>query len=137
MPGTNPRVRRAVRSFLTLVAFAAIPKIAFAQGGTVYAGTDLDTPPKLVSASNAARAVQDAYPDQLKKAGIGGTVQVQFVVDEKGKVEASSVEVIAASLPQLGEAAKQAVQGIEFKPGVAKGAPVRSRVLLPLVFKAR
>jgi protein TonB len=130
-----------MRSILTIiacsVAFAATPRIMSAQSETIYAGADLDTPPKLVSATAASRAVQDAYPEQLKKAGIGGTVQVQFVVDEKGKVDPASVEVVAASLPQLGEAAKAAVQQIEFKPGTAKGSAVKSRVLLPLVFKAR
>jgi periplasmic protein TonB len=133
----SPIVRRTVTSLSIVIAILALAPRGAAAQGAVYAGADLDTPPKLVSPTAAARLVQDSYPEQLKRAGVGGTVQVQFVVDEKGKVEASSIEVVAASLPQLGEAAKQIVEKIEFKPGTAKGGAVRSRVLLPLVFKAR
>jgi protein TonB len=124
---------------LALVAAAIVtPSALSAQASeTIYAGQDLDTPPKLANMSATARLISDAYPEQLKKAGISGTVQIQFIIGTNGKVEAGSVEIVAASLPALADAAKQVAEKIEFKPGEAKGQAVRARVVLPIVFKAR
>jgi periplasmic protein TonB len=125
-------------AFFVLVAALAFGRPVAAQdANTVYAAADLSTPPKLANAMTAARLVANSYPDQLKRAGVNGTVQVQFVVGADGKVEPGSVEVVAATLPALGEAAKQVAEKIEFKPGLASGKPVRSRVMLPIVYKAQ
>lgn len=132
------------RLFIRLVlvaatAFAvAAPRVIRAQASdAIYAGPDLDQPPKLVNGAATARLIQDAYPAQLKHAGINGTVQIQFVVGPNGKVESGSVEVVAASVPALADAAKQVVEKIEFNPGTAGGKAVRARVVLPIVFKSR
>ncbi len=98
--------------------------------------SELETMPKFSSAGATARLIQKSYPDALKRAGVNGTVQLAFVVSAQGKVEAGTVEVIAASAPALGEAAKQIADKIEFTPGTIKGEAVRARVLLPLIYKA-
>jgi TonB family protein len=122
----------------TLVS-AAVPTIVHAQAAAstapIFAGEDLDSPPKLVNPSKTARLVSDSYPANLRRMGIGGTVQVQFVIDPTGKVEPESVEVVMASTPAFGEAAKEAAKKIEFFPGKAKGQTVRTKVLLPIVYK--
>jgi periplasmic protein TonB len=63
-------------------------------------------------------------------------VEVQFVVDEKGKVVAESIEVLDATQTQLGAAAKRVAARLEFQPGKAGGAAVKSKVVLPIVYKA-
>ena len=123
-----------------LGAAIAAPSAAEAQQGSsapIYASTDLETPPKLASPASAAKAVEDSYPFALKQQGVGGTVQLQFVIDAKGRVEESSIEVVDATAPALGEAARKAAARIEFKPGVYKGEAVRTRVVLPIVYKGR
>jgi protein TonB len=130
--------RRASGLALIIAAAVAAPAVARAQSAdAIYAGPDLDAPPKLVNGQATARMIQDAYPEQLKRAGINGTVQIQFVVGSNGRVEPGSVEVVAASVPALADAAKQVVEKIEFNPGTANGKAVRARVVLPIVFKAR
>lgn len=120
------------------IAAVATPSVSSAQAtDAVYAGSDLDTPPKLSSMTQTSRLVQASYPAELRRAGINGMVQIQFVVDAHGKVEPSSIEVLDASLPALGDAAKDVVAKIEFHPGKVKGQAVRSRVMLPIVYKAR
>ena len=59
------------------------------------------------------------------------------MIGPDGKVEESSVEVVAATVPALGDAAKEVASKLEFQPGKVNDAPVRTRVLLPIVYKAR
>jgi protein TonB len=101
----------------------------------VYAIAELQTPPKLRSTAEAGRHISESYPEDLKRRGVGGMVEVQFVVDEKGKVESGTVEVLDATHTQLGEAAKRAATRLEFHPGKAGGSAVRTKVVLPIVYK--
>lgn len=135
------RTRRELRGillgiFVAAAAIIAIPTVASAQG-KVYAAEELTTKPKVQSASRTAQLVQRSYPDKLKSAGVDGTVQVQFVIGSDGKVVPSSIEILAATVPALGEAAKEVAAKLEFEPGKVDGSPVSTRVLLPIVYKAR
>jgi protein TonB len=133
--------RRFSVAFAALLSIAALaaasPRIAGAQDDKqVYAGEDLTTPPKIASMMAAARLVQRSYPEALRRQGVSGLVQVQFIVGSDGKVEAGSVEIVAASVAGLGDAAKGVVPKLEFTPGKVNDKPVRSRVVLPLTYKA-
>jgi TonB family protein len=125
-----------VRLALTAAIVAAAPAAAAAQD-KVYGVEELTTKPKVASMTKTAQLVQRSYPDKLKAAGVDGTVQVEFVVGPDGKVEAGSVQVVAASVPAFGDAAKEVASKLEFQPGKVNDAPVRARVLLPIVYKAR
>mgnify|MGYP001766201021 CR=1 FL=1 len=122
----------AVAGFLTL---AAAPSLRAQAADQVYAGEDVDTPPKLANPAKTARLVAESYPVNLKRTGVAGQAQVQFVVDVSGKVEPGSVEVVLASTPAFASAAKEVAAKIEFTPGKAKGQAVRTRVLLPIQYK--
>ena len=124
------------RLALACALAGVVPSIAAAQE-KIYAADELTTKPKLSSAARTAQLVQKSYPEKLRSAGVDGTVQVQFVIGADGKVEGSSIEVIHASVPALAEAAREVAGKIEFSPGKVNDAPVRTRVLLPIVYKAR
>jgi TonB family protein len=128
----------AIRLMAVAIAVAtAAPSLVQAQApAQIFSPAELTVMPKLASPSEVARIVRESYPDQLRRAGINGTVEVEFVVGADGRVEGNSVEVIAASPPALGSAAKNAVGKFTFKPGQVKGQPVRTRVAIPLVYKA-
>lgn len=123
-------IAAAVATFCTLA-----PAQLRAQGEP-HDMSELETMPKFSNASAAARTIANSYPSAMRSAGINGSVQLEFVVSDKGKVEPGSVQVVAASVPAFGEAAKRVAERIEFTPGMIKGAAVRARVLLPLVYKA-
>lgn len=127
---------QAARLVLAGALVAILPSLASAQD-KVHDATELTVRPKIASMSRTAQLVKQSYPARLKSAGVDGTVQVQFVVGPDGKVEASSVEILAASVPALGDAARTVVAKLEFQPGLVNDAPVRARVLLPIVYKAR
>lgn len=131
----------AVRGLMPRLALAAsvvaiVPAAAQAQE-RIYANDELTTKPRIASMTRTAQLVQRSYPDKLKTAGVDGTVQVQMVVGPDGKVEPGTVEVVAATVPALGEAAREVAGKIEFQPGKVNDAPVRARVLLPIVYKAQ
>jgi periplasmic protein TonB len=124
----------AAAAVATLLVVGPFTSTAEAQD-KVYAIAELQTPPKLRSTADAGRFIAESYPEELKRRGQGGMVEVQFVVDEKGKVDPASVEVLDATHSQLGEAAKKVAPRLEFQPGKAGGAAVKSKVVLPIIYK--
>jgi protein TonB len=123
-----------VAALAALLAFGPGASVAQAQD-KVYALAELETPPKLKSTAEAGRLISESYPEELKRRGVGGMVEVQFVVDASGKVDAGSVEVLDATHSQLGEAAKKVAARLTFQPGKAGGSAVKSKVVLPVVYK--
>lgn len=108
---------------------------AAAQDDKVYPISELTNPPKLSSTAQAARLISESYPADLKSRGVGGMVELQFIVDSKGKVEAGSVEVVDATQTALGEAARKVVSKLDFSPGKVNGAAVKTKVVLPIIYK--
>jgi len=133
---THPSRRR-----LTLVAVAAAaltllaPRAAMAQEARTYNLSEVETKPSLASVATFQRVVSEGYPEDLKRRRMGGIAEVSFVVDATGKVEPSSVEVVDATQPAFGEAAKRALLVTGFKPGTVSGSPVRTKVSLPIVYR--
>lgn len=106
-----------------------------AQEDKVYTIQELSNPPKLASQTNAAKLIQDSYPEDLKRRKVGGLVELQFVVDAQGNVVAGSVEVVDATQTALGEAAKKMASRLTFEPGKVNGNKVKAKVVLPIVYK--
>ena len=131
---SDRRFRRLSTAVAVAFALVAAPRLAAAQDA-VFGGEDLTSPPKLVSAAAAARLVARSFPEEMRRAGTGGTVQLQFVIGKDGKVEPSSIEVVQAPAPALGDAAKTVAEKMQFVPGKKDGSAVRARVQLPIVYK--
>lgn len=75
------------------------------------------------------------YPEIAKKAGVEGTVFVQFVVDENGNVTNASVaKGIGAGCD---EEALKAVKQAKFKPGKQRGKAVKVKFSLPIRFRLK
>jgi TonB family protein len=130
------RSMRAVATAAVVVFTVAAPSRAAAQDASkTYTLEEVDTKPSLASMPSFQRAVSEGYPDELKRRRLGGIAEIQFVVDASGKVEASSVEIVDATQPAFGEAAKRAVMTAGFKPGKMGGTPVRTKVTMPIVYR--
>jgi periplasmic protein TonB len=134
-PASIKMVPGVVLTALVLLLGPLAPS-AQAQDDKVYTLAEVSNPPKLSSASTAARLIQESYPEDLKKRKVGGMVELQFVVDAQGNVVAGSVEIVDATQTALGEAAKKAVTGFTFEAGKVNGAKVKTKVVLPIVYKA-
>lgn len=127
--------RSLVPALVSLMLAGPLATTAQAQDDKVYPISEVTNPPKLSSATMAARLIQESYPADLKSRGVGGMVELQFVVDAKGKVDPASVEVVDATQTALGEAAKRVIPKLDFNPGKVNGAAVKTKVVLPIIYK--
>lgn len=116
------------------LSLAVIAAPAAAQG-TAYSLSQLDTPPRLASQEMTARLLARSYPPALKRAGVTGSVQLEFVVDSAGRVEPASVRVLDATSEELAAAARSVAADIRFRPGVRQGQRVRAVVSLPIAYQ--
>jgi protein TonB len=75
--------------------------------------------------------VPPAYPDAAREAHVEGTVMIQALIGRDGMVKDTKV---VKSVPGLDDAAASAVRQWQFKPAMAKGAPVATWVAIPVKF---
>jgi protein TonB len=94
--------------------------------GSILPAGMLDNPP------HTRTQVSPAYPFEAQKAGLTGTVWVEFVVDTSGYVHDP---VAVRSTDRVFEAASvRAVSRWRFEPGKRDGRPVSFRMVVPVVF---
>lgn len=91
--------------------------------------------PALRNAAEMQRVLQRLYPDLLRDAGIAGQTQLQFVVNEEGRVEPGSVTVVSASHPGFEAASLQAAEKFRFRPAKIGGRAVRVVINMPITWK--
>jgi len=72
-----------------------------------------------------------SYPAKARAAGIQGTVIVQALVGRDGEVKDARIR---QSIPELDEAALEAVRHWKFKPALAGGVPTAVWVAIPVKF---
>lgn len=75
------------------------------------------------------------YPELARRAGIEGTVFMQFVVDENGNV--SELQCVRDPGGGTCEEAKRAIRESQFEPGRQRGRAVKVRFSLPVRFRLR
>ena len=75
------------------------------------------------------------YPDAALKAGISGTVLVNFTIDQNGKVQ--NIKVMQGISPECdAEAIRVTSLLIGWEPGKRQGKPVNISMAMPVEFKA-
>jgi RNA polymerase sigma factor (sigma-70 family) len=89
--------------------------------------SELDVLPK------PGRRVAPAYPFALRDKNVAGSVVVEMVIDNTGKV--AEVKVVKSSHPEFEMPALQAIQKWEFTAGRANGRAVNTRVTQLLQFQ--
>lgn len=75
------------------------------------------------------------YPALLQQAGVEGHVEVRFVVDTLGRVEAASVTVLGSSHPAFEPPVLAALGTARYRPARVRGAAVRQLVLQRFGFR--
>lgn len=103
---------------------------AGADGGTVWPAAAVDEPVRVIEPGRLR------YPPVLERAGVGGSVVVEFIVDSIGGLEQGSEQVVSATAHEFEEAALEAVRASRFLPARARGTPVRQRVRQRFTFEA-
>ena len=76
----------------------------------------------------ALSGVAPAYPAAMRSAGIEGEVKAQFIVNENGRADVSSLRIVSSTSDQFSEAVRQALPRMRFKPAELRGHPVAQMV---------
>jgi protein TonB len=123
----NPDVKRDSSAWARLATHLEVARGRDGEPTSDQAGfSSLEVPPKTV------HKVAAVYPAALQRAGIRGTVLLEFVVDESGAV--ISVRVVSSPNSMLSDLAVAAVAKWQFEPGKRDGQPVAMRMHVPLSF---
>jgi protein TonB len=101
----------------------------------VYDISAVEVRPELSNRSEVGRALERNYPPLLRDAGVGGTVQLRFRVNEDGRVDPASIEVVSTDNEQFADAAKKVVERMRFRPAKVNDRPVKVLVELPISFQ--
>jgi TonB family protein len=96
------------------------------EGAERPADAQYDEPPKLI------RQTRPVYPTDAYLQKIQGSVDVQLLIDEQGKVARAEVR---KSVPGLDAAAVQTVLQWAFRPARKAGRPVPTTAVAPVTFK--
>jgi TonB family protein len=138
-PGSTRRksdpVMRALAVFLALVATApAAAQIAPSDTSRIYELAEVEVLPRPQNTSLFTESLAKGYPPYLRAAGVGGTVQMEFIVGPDGW----PVNVRALSAPDSGFIIPsiRAVLLLQFSPARVQGRPVFVRVEQPITWRA-
>jgi protein TonB len=115
---------------------AGPPPLARNAGAEIDAFMPRDVNPVLRNTREVQRLLERTYPPLLRDAGIGGTVQVWFYIDESGTVRQTRLHA-SSGYAALDRAALDVADAMEFGPAMLRARPVPVWVSIPIVFTAR
>lgn len=77
------------------------------------------------------------YPEELRASGVEGIAIVRFEVDTAGIVDTATFRVLRATRPEFGQAVREVLPQIRYRPAQNKGQRVRQVVIQPYKFGLR
>ena len=92
--------------------------------------------PDLTNEREVQRALEREYPPILRDAGIGGTVQVHFFINEEGTVQRTLVAQTSGHA-SLDEAALRVANVFQFTPALNLDKVVPVWIAIPITFQTR
>lgn len=98
--------------------------------------TPMTSRPQLANSDEVAQALEDAYPPLLKQAGIEGSVNVWFLIDEDGAVVRTMVNQ-SSGYDALDQAALHVAREMEFTPAYNRDQRVPVWIALDISFEAQ
>jgi protein TonB len=98
--------------------------------------TPFTVAPRLRNHDEVARALERNYPPLLRDAGIGGSVNMWFFINEEGRVLNTQVNQ-SSGYPALDEAATKVATMMEFTPAYNRDKKVQVWVSIPIVFNTK
>jgi TonB family protein len=95
--------------------------------------TPFTVAPEILNREEIVDAMRLEYPPVLRDAGIGGTVQVYFYIDDRGWVKTTRIAQ-SSGYEQLDEAAIQVANLYRFSPALNRDQKVAVWVSFPVTF---
>ncbi|MBA2571974.1 MAG: TonB family protein [Gemmatimonadetes bacterium] len=102
----------------------------------VYDAGTVGTPAGLSDSGrrDLARLLERNYPPSLRESGVTGQAVMQFVVDEEGRVEGSTIKVISSTHDAFGDASRDVLRQARFTPARVGSRKVRMMLQLPITW---
>jgi protein TonB len=97
------------------------------SGSNEWRGSELQT--RIIASA------KPRYPESLRQAAVDGRVLVRFVVDTMGRIDMSSVSIVASTHDLFTHAVREALPGFRFKPAEVGGQHVRALAEMPFEFQ--
>ncbi|MDB4949073.1 MAG: serine/threonine protein kinase [Gemmatimonadetes bacterium] len=98
----------------------------------IYSSGQLDVGPQLMNRDEVERQLSRRYPSALLNAGASGVVNLQIVIDDRGRVDRNGITVLSASNPAFADPSVEVARRMRFAPGRKGGRAVRTRVQIPI-----
>ena len=116
-----------------IVRFAALKPEASSGIPPARAASSDDPLPEDLSAPSATRKVDPAYPQELMRQNVGGTVILYAVIHTDGTV--GSVRVLRSVDDRIDRFATEAIAKWQFQPATKNGAPVDVEATFSIPFR--
>ncbi|MDQ3309094.1 MAG: energy transducer TonB [Gemmatimonadota bacterium] len=102
----------------------------------VYDAGTVGTPAGLSDSGrrDLGRLLERNYPPNLRDSGVTGQAVMQFVVDENGRVEGSTIKVISSTHDAFGDASRDVLRQARFTPARVGSRKVRMMLQLPITW---
>ncbi len=100
--------------------------------GINFESSDQNQEPEPVGGMDAIYD-QLTYPEQARERGVDGVVLLEFVVDEEG--ELSDLEIVQSVGGGTSDAAKKAIENVDWEPGYEDGVPTNYTMQMPIRFQ--
>lgn len=111
---------------------AVTPEAQPSEGETVLTELEVDTAVERLPGSAAP-----AYPPDLLRRNVEGSVSVTYVVDTLGLADSLSIRVVAATDPAFVDAVREVLPRMRFRPALLGGEKVRQLVQQSFAFRIR
>lgn len=98
--------------------------------------TPFTVAPQIMNRQQVVRAMEREYPPLLRDAGIGGTVNVYFFIDEEGRVMETRIDE-SSGHQALDEAALAVADVYQFSAALNRDKKVPVWVSFPITFQVR
>lgn len=95
----------------------------------------VDRRAELTNRTEVVRVLQRLYPTHLSRSGTEGAVRVQFVVTADGRVDTSTIQILASTNDEFAAATRKALQEFRFRPARKGPHNVRMLTMLPIEWK--
>jgi len=101
-----------------------------------YEVSALEEYPNLLNRPEFGRLLESSYPPELRQAGVGGRVVVDFRILRDGSVDPESITIVSSAHEQLNEPTTRAVAILRWRPGKIARRAVNVRIRLPIDWQA-
>ena len=128
------RTLLAALSLLLAASPAAAQDAPSPDSGRVYELAEVEGPPRPVNVADLRAALDAGFPPERLARGAGGTVNVSFVVGADGAVR--QARVVSSTDAAFDAPSLSALAVLRFSPATEGGAPVATRVEIPIQWQA-